>query len=99
LPRYPTPPRHAYYDAAAAEAGGFREASYAEDEIRIPLSRSQLVDYLLSQSNAAIAIRSEKITAARLRRELIDELSSFFPGDGKAEVVFGIRVWTTTAAG
>lgn len=95
LPRYPTPPRHAYFDPAAALPAGFGDVSYAEDDIRIPLTGAQLADYLLSQSNAATAIESGAITADALRDQILGETAVFFPPRGHADAVFGIRVWTT----
>lgn len=98
LPRYPTPPRHAYFDPAAALPVGFSDVSYAEDDIHIPLTRTQLADYLLSQSNAATAIEAGVIGADTLRSQILDETVAFFPGQGHADAVFGIRVWTTIRA-
>jgi hypothetical protein len=95
LSNYPTPARHAYFDANAAEAAGFTAPSYAEDEILVPLTCAQLADYLLSQSNAAIAVESGRISAAALRDQIISEISTFFPDDQPTDVVFGVRVWTT----
>lgn len=98
LARYPTPPRHAYFDDAAALPAGFSDVSYAEDDIHIPLTRAQLADYLLSQSNAAAAIEAGTISADALRSQILDETAAFFPGQGCADAVFGIRVWTTVRA-
>ncbi len=98
LPRYPPPPRHAYFDPAAALAAGFGDVSYAEDDTRIPLTQTQLADYLLSQSNAATAIETGAIAAETLRNQILDETAAFFPGQGHADAVFGIRVWTTVRA-
>ena len=98
VPRYPRPPRHAYFDPAAALPAGFADFSYAEDTIHIPLTRAQLADYLLSQSNAAAAIEAGAISADALRNQILAETAAFFPSDGHADVVFGIRVWTTVRA-
>jgi SAM-dependent methyltransferase len=98
LPRYPTPPRHAYFDPTAALPAGFGDVSYAEDDIHIPLTRTQLADYLLSQSNAATAIEAGAIDADTLRNQILDETAAFFPSHGHADAVFGIRVWTTVRA-
>jgi SAM-dependent methyltransferase len=95
LPRYPTPPRHAYFDSAAAEPAGFGDVSYAEDDIHIPLTRTKLADYLLSQSNAAAAIEAGAVSADALRNQILDETAAFFPRGGHADAVFGIRIWTT----
>lgn len=94
LPRYPTPPRHAYFDPAAALTAGFGDVGYAEDDIHIPLTPAQLADYLLSQSNAATAIEAGAIGADMLRNQILDEIAAFFPDKGHADAVFGIRVWT-----
>lgn len=95
LPNYPTPARHAYFDPDAAEAAGFTAPSYDEEEILVRLTCAQLADYLLSQSNAAIAIESGRISAGALRQQIINETSAFFPDDQPTDVVFGVRVWTT----
>ena len=98
LPRYPTPPRHAYFDPAAALPAGFCEVSYTEDTINIPLTPVQLADYLLSQSNAAAAIEGGSISADTLRSQILHETAALLPGDGRVDAVFGIRVWTTVRA-
>jgi SAM-dependent methyltransferase len=94
LPRYPTPPRRAHFDPAGALSAGFTDVSYAEDEIHIPLTHAQLADYLLSQSNAALAIESGAISAEAIRNEVIQELTDVPHGRGDVDAVFGIRVWT-----
>jgi SAM-dependent methyltransferase len=94
LPRFPTPARHAYFDPVTAVAAGFDRVTYAEEKIRIPLTRSQLADYLVSQSNAAIAIESGAISADDLHEAIAREIAPFFPDHGRADAVFGIRVWT-----
>jgi SAM-dependent methyltransferase len=95
LPRYPSPPRHAYFDPAAARPAGFGDVSYVEDDIHVPLTHSQLADYLLSQSNAAAAIESGLVKTDALRQEVLDQTAEFFPDEAHADAVFGIRVWTT----
>lgn len=94
LPRYPTPPRGTHFDAAAVPPG-FGDVSYTEDDIRIPLTRTQMADYLLSQSNASAAIESGAISAEALRTQILGETAAFFPGRAPGDVVFGMRVWTT----
>lgn len=96
LRRYPTPPRHPHFDPVAALPAGFRNVRYAEEAISIPLTRSQLADYLLSQSNAAVAIESGAISAGALRSQILEETAPYFPGPQPAEAVFGIRLWTAT---
>ena len=99
LPRYPAPPRHAHSDPAAALTAGFGEVRYAEGGIFIPLTPAHLADYLLSQGNAATAIRSGTISADTLRYHILDETAAFFPRQGHADAVLGIRVWTTVRRG
>lgn len=96
LPRYPAPPRLAYFHPAAALPAGFGDVTYAEDAIHVPLTHTQLADYLLSQSNAAAAIESGDISPATLRNQILGETAVFFPRQGHADAVFGIRLWTTT---
>jgi SAM-dependent methyltransferase len=95
LPRYPAPPRHAYFDPAAALPAGFGDVSYTEGTLAIPLTCTELAGYLLSQSNAAAAIDSGATSACALRARILGEISPFFAGQAHAEAIFGIRVWTT----
>ncbi len=97
-PRFPSPPRHAHFDPAAATAAGFADVVDAQRQIPVPLTRSQLVDFMLSESNANAVIESGAATAEALRAQLLRELVPFFPADGTADVMFGIKVWTTTLA-
>jgi SAM-dependent methyltransferase len=99
LPCYPTPARRAHFDHAAALRAGFRDVSYAEDRIRIPLNHSELADYLLTQSNAAAAIQSGAVGADTLHNKILSETAAFFPSQRQANAVFGVRVWTTTRRG
>lgn len=96
LPRYPSPVRHAYFDPDAARSAGFAAPTYAESELVVPLTTSQLADYMISQSNAATAIESGRVEVESLREQIIDETSPFFPHDQAAGAIFGVRVWTTT---
>ncbi|QUH03360.1 class I SAM-dependent methyltransferase [Saccharopolyspora erythraea] len=92
LARHPAPPRH-HLDTAAAADAGFSDALDAEDRFRVRMSRSELADYLLSQSNAAAAVRSGAVTAHDLRREITDGLRSCLDGE-EIDALFGVRVWT-----
>ena len=71
----------------------------AEDTIHIPLTRSELADYLLTQSNAATAIESGAISANTLRNQILSETAAFYASQRHPEAVFGIRVWTTIRRG
>lgn len=95
LPNYPNPARHAYFDPGAAQAAGFTAPRYAEDKIRVPLSCTQLADYLLSQSNAAVATQSGRISVTALRDQIVNEISAYFPDGQPTDIVFGVRVWST----
>ncbi len=92
LPRYPSPIRHAQFDPDAAARAGFGRVSFCESEYQVPLTRAEMADYLLSQSNAAAAIASGVISGQALRTQIIDETAAFFRDDERA--VFGVRVWT-----
>jgi SAM-dependent methyltransferase len=94
LPRYPTPPRGAHFDPAGAVSAGFTDVRYAEQEIHLPLTHAQLADYLLSQSNAAVAIESGATSAETIRNEVMQELADVHHGRGHVDAVFGIRVWS-----
>jgi hypothetical protein len=100
LPRHLAPPRRAYFDPAAALPAGLGNVGYAEDDIHIPLTCSQLADYLLSPSNAATAIESGVTSADTLRNQILDETAAFFPGRGHADArVRNPGVWTTVRRG
>ncbi|MCC5036583.1 class I SAM-dependent methyltransferase [Streptomyces sp. WAC 00631] len=96
LPGYPNPRRHGHFDPGAAVAAGFAEVTSEQAEFPVPLTRRQLADFLLSQSNAGAAIGSGATTEARLAEELAHELAQFVPDGGTARVLYGIRTWTTT---
>ena len=42
---------------------------------------TQLSDYMISQSNAAMAIESGRRSAKALHMQIMDETSAFFPAD------------------
>lgn len=94
LPSYPKPARHAYFDPEQARAAGFTEPRYAETQILVPLTAGQLADYLLSQTNAAVAIESGRVSSGELRDHIIDQTARFFPNDHPTDAAFGIRVWS-----
>lgn len=94
LPRYPAPIRHAKFGADTAGITGFGQVRYGEGEFAVPLTRAGLADYLLSQSNAGAAIESGRVTAAVLRDQILTETARFFGPDDRADVIFGMRVWT-----
>jgi SAM-dependent methyltransferase len=96
LPSVPGPARHQYFDPEIVQALGFTAAEYVEGEIQVPLTRSQLADYLLSQSNAAAAIEFGQLRADTLRAQIIAGITPFIQDDDPVDAVFGIRVWTTT---
>lgn len=93
--RYPKPPRHGHFDSNAAVAAGFAQVTSNQVDFPVPLTLRQLVDFLLSQSNAGAAIESGATTEERLAEELAHELTRFFPVGGTAPVLYGIRTWTT----
>jgi SAM-dependent methyltransferase len=99
LPRYPTPVRHAHFDPDAARAAGFDTVIEAEGETSIALTRRELADFLLSQSNAAIAIESGTIDADDLHAAVVNDLAPFFADDSPMPVAFGLKVWMTTFIG
>lgn len=61
----------------------------------MPLTCAQLAGYLLSQSNAAIAIESGRVSAEALRDQIINETSALFPDGQPTDIAFGVRIWTT----
>jgi SAM-dependent methyltransferase len=92
LTRYPSPIRHAQFDADAVARAGFGHVGFGETVYDVPFTSGEMADYLLSQSNAAAAIESGTIGADTLRNQIIDETAAFFTDDERA--VFGLRVWT-----
>jgi SAM-dependent methyltransferase len=96
LPSLPRPTRRAYFDSDLAQACGFNRSDYTQGEIHVPLTRAQIADYLLSQSNAAMAIEAGQVAADTLRAHIVTGITPFLPDDDPVEVIFGVRVWTTT---
>lgn len=90
----PTPPRHAYFAPELAAELGFEAVRHDEREILLPLTRTDLVDYLLSQSNAAVAFEAESVTPDTLRDQITSAVTPFLTDEQPADVVFGVRVWT-----
>lgn len=78
LARYPTPPRHRDpFGEAEARAAGF---SFQEERWThaLPLTRSQLVAYLLTHSNTLAATESGQATQEEIAAWLHDELAPFY---------------------
>jgi SAM-dependent methyltransferase len=99
LPRYPAPARHAAFDPDVARDAGFAQVRYGEAEYAVPLSCAGLASYLLSQSNAGAAIDAGQVTAARLRDQIAAGTAGFFGPQDRADVIFGMRVWTCVRQG
>jgi hypothetical protein len=72
---------------------GFGQVRW-EDEYAVPQTRAGLADYLLSQSNAGAAIEAGQVTEAGLVDQILTETASFFGPEDRADVIFGMRVWT-----
>jgi len=87
--RYPAPPRHRYeFGDAEARAAGF---SWHEERFRhpLPLTRRELVAYLLTHSNTIAATERGGETAGEIGAWLDGQLRPFYDGEGARELTFG----------
>jgi ubiquinone/menaquinone biosynthesis C-methylase UbiE len=81
LARFPIPPRGQHFDPGAEAPPRFVLIGAEDWRETIHLTHSQLVDYVLSQSNAVVAVAAGSTTEARLRRWLLTETERFFPNE------------------
>lgn len=84
LARFPIPPRGRHFDPGT-EPPGFVLIGAEDWRETIRLTHGQLVDYIVSQSNAIVAVATGSTTVARLRTWLLAETERFFPNEQSAE--------------
>lgn len=93
LPRLPTPPRREHFNQQGMARAGFSQTSYEQQMFDMPMSRTDLVSYLLTQSNVTLAVDSGDETLEGLR----EWISNQFDAASIASAVtarFAFRVWT-----
>ena len=92
--RFPTPPRDDRpFGEQDAEQAGFRFLKrewYANDVL---WGASQLVDYLLTQTNVSAVVEDGAWTLEEVKRYLGMEVGPFFPATGRATFEFGGPIW------
>lgn len=81
LDRYPIPPR-GEHPGPRWEANGFDKIGRDEYGDGVPMTRPQLVNYLMTQSNTVVPIDRGATTAAEVEQWLEQELEPFF-GDAE----------------
>jgi ubiquinone/menaquinone biosynthesis C-methylase UbiE len=81
LQRFPIPPRGRYFDSRAEAPPGFVLVGAEDWPDMIQLTHGQLVDYILSQSNAVAAVADGSTTQAWLRTWLLTETDRFFSNE------------------
>ena len=94
LKRFPTPPRDnrpfREQDAEQADFLFFKREWYAND---ILWEASQLVDYLLTQTNVSAVVENGTRTLEDVKDYLGREVRPFFPSTGRATFEFGGPIW------
>ena len=86
----PTPPRHPPLSGDEAPPEGFSPVESERYRNAVALTHEGLVDYLLTQSNAIVAIESGAFGAEAARDWLLEETAPFFLGvEDAAEFGFG----------
>ncbi len=91
LARYPSPPRAPvpWRDADAWRAAGFHLLHCQWYENEVAFSPTELVDYLVTQSNVIAAVEGGREDIGSVRRWLLEGTASFFGGASSASFTFG----------
>ncbi len=94
LKEFPTPPRdNRRFDEDDAERAGFTFVErewYTND---VSWDASQLVDYLLTQTNVSAVVEDGAWTLDDVRGYLQREVGPFFPATGRGTFEFGGPIW------
>lgn len=90
---YPAPPRRKSFDPAAVKGAGFALIGEERLASERQLTGEQLVDYLLTQSNATSAIDRGRIDRPSLRAWLLAEVGRLLPPDEHGVAGFTGHVW------
>lgn len=91
--RYPAPPRRNFFDPAAVEMADFTLLGEERLASERELTGEQLVDYLLTQSNATSAIDRGRIDRPDLRAWLLAEIGRLLPPGEHGIAGFTGHVW------
>jgi len=93
--RFPTPPRGKSFGAEGDEPEGFTLVSVEQYTHDIPLTVAQMIEYLLSQSNAIDLLERGVMTEKEARDWLTAEVTSFWNDapDQRRTAVFHGRLW------
>jgi SAM-dependent methyltransferase len=86
VPRFPLPPRGQYFDPGAETPVGFVLVGAEDWPDTMRLTHGQLVDYIMSQSNAVVAVADGSTTETWLRTWLLTETERFFPNEQTPQV-------------
>ena len=90
LERMPTPPRRSQLSLDDAPPEGFKPVGSERYGNSVPFTHEGLVDYLLTQSNAIVAVESGAFSPQGAEGWLTEETAPFFAGiEGAAEFAFG----------
>ena len=99
LKEFPTPPRdNRRFDEDDAERAGFTFVErewYTND---VSWDASQLVDYLLMQTNVSAVVEDGAWTLAEVGEYLVREVGPVFPATGRATLEFGGPIWYLRSA-
>ncbi len=99
LKQFPTPPRDDRpFSEQDAEQAGFRFLErewYAND---ILWDASQLVDYLITQTNLSVIVEDGGRTIEDVKEYVGKEVGPFFPSAGRATFEFGGPIWYLRSA-
>lgn len=87
LERYPIPPR-GEHPGPRWDANGFDKLAREEYPDGVPMTRPQLIDYLMTQSNIVVPVDRGDTTVAEVEQWLESELAEFFPEDERRTMQF-----------
>jgi SAM-dependent methyltransferase len=96
---YPSPPRNPPFSASDGEPAGFRLIGTDRFEYTVPMTPAQLVNYLMSHSNALAVMESGRETPEETRRFFAQEVAHFYPKAVRPEeetvrhLRFGCHYW------
>jgi ubiquinone/menaquinone biosynthesis C-methylase UbiE len=96
---YPTPPRNPQLSVSDAAPAGFHLVTLDRYGYLVPMTATQLVNYLMSHSNALAVMESGRETPEGVRRFFTQEMARFYPqaAHPDAETIrhlrFGCHAW------
>jgi len=96
---YPSPPRNAPFSVSEGDSAGFALLAKDYYEYTVPMTATQLVNYLMSHSNALAIMESGRETPEETRRFFAQEIARFFPQAARPEeeigrhLRFGCHYW------